>query len=113
MYQFTHLGPIQFKAAFGLGMTYSPAVGGGVNAVIGGDAKWKVLDSLVLTLPFRWFFFSDGSTITMLPGASYKAPFWPDYELMLGYRADMQMLNANANAGNSTMYYILGIRKAI
>ncbi len=104
------LGPVSLSGLAGLGLIYSPAVGGGLTFNVGGNAAAGINEMLNVSLPMLMSFYTDGIGMQMTPTINVKPN---DYELFGGARVDVSMLTGQFNSGSMTMYYIFGVKKGI
>ncbi len=108
------LGPVALNGILGGGLVYSPAVGGGLTADVGGMAVLKPIDSFSLSVPLQFFLYNDGVQISLMGMGSYAPNFWADKELYGGLRLDISVLRADMTGSATTaMYFVFGLRSAI
>jgi len=109
----TQLGLLDVYGLLGLGLVYSPAVGGGLTFGVGGSVAAGINEALNVSMPVLISLYSDGFGMQMSPTVNFKPDFLNGYEAFVGFRMDASMLSSNMDTGRMNMYYILGAKKAI
>jgi len=109
----TQLGPIRLSGLAGLGLIYSPAVGGGLTFNVGGSAVVGVNETLNVSMPILMSFYTDGFGMQMAPTVNFKPMFLNGYEAFAGLRMDASMIGSTMSEGRMNLYYMLGAKKAI
>ncbi|MBI5399872.1 hypothetical protein HZB07_04590 [Candidatus Saganbacteria bacterium] len=109
-YRLLQFGPLELRGAVGGSLVYSPAVGGGLAADLGGTAIIKPLDYLSFSLPINTSIFNDGSQINVSAIVSYLPWFLSGKEIFGGVRIDASVLNASLTSATTATYFAFGLR---
>lgn len=114
-FRLIELGPIGLSTLTGLGLMYSPAVGGGLVGSVGGVLSAQVLQNLKLGFPVLISIFNDGIIATVVPEVNFA--FLNNYSFFGGFRIDADMMSSsfsnNNFAGKINLYGVFGVRSAI
>ncbi|MDI6731263.1 MAG: hypothetical protein QME05_01605 [Candidatus Margulisbacteria bacterium] len=105
-----HLGILRLSALGGVGLMYSPAVGGGLTGDFGGEIAARLLDGLAVSAPIYVYLFNDGTKIDMNADINLKNPFHDKTEIFGGYRFSVSVLRSSSSSAATNSYYELGFR---
>lgn len=106
------LGAFDLSGLYGLGLMYSPSVGGGLTGNLGGFASYRLQENLALSSPLLLTILNDGVIISLNGNLNYQPFFLNNYEIFGGYRFEAQILAADLT-GRMNNFYYLGLRTAI
>lgn len=116
-YQLLGFGPLGLSGLLGLGVMYSPAVGGGLTGAVGGTASLQLMENLKVGVPAYFSVFNDGFMLTFSPTVNFNPGFLPRTSLFGGARIDMSIVDPAASASNFSgkfnMYGVFGLRTAL
>lgn len=113
------LGPLSVKGLLGLGIAYSPVLGGGLVADVGTIQSVKVADDLAIAVPAHLIIFNDGFMADLYANVDYRPFFMSGYELFVGLKLNarvvgaLSQLESGGASGSVGTYFLLGVRTAI